>query len=122
MIDDYSLLLTVYLAETATHLHSMQDVKTQCARLEQELRKSKRREEKLTALQYRLKEDVRLMGADTRSALAAVFQHNMMHDTHCSMSCLGASSNICAWPAFAPCSLPTLMLRHQYLACLALWA
>ena len=38
-----------------------------CARLEQELRKSKRREEKLTALQYRLKEDVRLMGSDARS-------------------------------------------------------
>ena len=45
----------------------MQDVKVQCARLEQELRKSKRREEKLTALQYRLKEDVRLMGADAKS-------------------------------------------------------
>ena len=39
-----------------------------CARLEQELRKSKRREEKLTALQYRLKEDVRLMGSDARSS------------------------------------------------------
>ena len=47
-------------------LHVVQDVQAQCARLEQELRKSKRREEKLTALQYRLKEDVRLMGADSR--------------------------------------------------------
>ena len=45
----------------------MQELKAQCVMLEQELRKSKRREEKLTALQYRLKEDVRLMGADTRS-------------------------------------------------------
>lgn len=47
--------------------HAIQDITTKCARLEQELRKSKRREEKLTALQYRLKEDVRIMGADARS-------------------------------------------------------
>ncbi len=45
----------------------MQEVRAQCGRLEQELRKSKRREEKLTALQYRLKEDVRQMGTDARS-------------------------------------------------------
>lgn len=60
----------------------MQDVTAQCARLEQELRKSKRREEKLTALQYRLKEDVRLMGADTRSALPAFLVHDTLRDTH----------------------------------------
>lgn len=34
-----------------------------------ELRKSKRREEKLTALQFRLKEDVQLMGLNTRCDL-----------------------------------------------------
>lgn len=59
----------------STHLqksmHVLQDISIKCARLEQELRKSKRREEKLTALQYRLKEDVRLMGADARSSLHA---------------------------------------------------
>ncbi len=42
----------------------VQVVTARCAQLEQDLRKSKRREEKLTALQFRLKEDARQMGAD----------------------------------------------------------
>lgn len=44
----------------------MQDIQAACARLELELRKSKRREEKLTALQFRLKEDVQQMGVNAR--------------------------------------------------------
>ena len=49
----------------------LQAIRAQCKQLEQELRKGKRREEKLTALQYRLKEDVRLMGADSKCVLEA---------------------------------------------------
>ena len=49
----------------------VQQVTARCAQLEQDLRKSKRREEKLTALQFRLKEDARQMGADPRLALLA---------------------------------------------------
>ncbi len=45
---------------------SVQEVTARCVQLEQDLRKSKRREEKLTALQFRLKEDARQMGADPR--------------------------------------------------------
>ncbi len=47
---------------------SVQEVIARCVQLEQDLRKSKRREEKLTALQFRLKEDARQMGADPRLA------------------------------------------------------
>lgn len=36
------------------------------AALETELRRSKRREEKLAALQYRLREDLKSCGGDTR--------------------------------------------------------
>ena len=61
-------------------MHALQDIHMKCTRLEQELRKSKRREEKLTALQYRLKEDVRLMGADARSlpSCLLVFGRNLL--------------------------------------------
>lgn len=47
-----------------------------CARLDQELRKSKRREEKLTALQFRLKEDVQQMGINARFGS----MHGNLHD------------------------------------------
>jgi hypothetical protein len=47
---------------------SVQEVIARRVQLEQDLRKSKRREEKLTALQFRLKEDARQMGADPRLA------------------------------------------------------
>ena len=46
----------------------VQEVTARCAQLEQDLRKSKRREKKLTALQFRLKEDARQMGANPRLA------------------------------------------------------
>ena len=47
---------------------TIQEITARCAQLERDLRKSKRREEKLTALQFRLKEDARQMGADPRLA------------------------------------------------------
>ena len=42
-----------------------------CAALEAELRRSKRREEKLAALHFRLKEDVRTGGGDVRWGLTS---------------------------------------------------
>ena len=68
----------------------MQELKAQCVMLEQELRKSKRREEKLTALQYRLKEDVRLMGADTRSVGLQCIALSYTSDT-CAIFCSSRS-------------------------------
>jgi len=40
------------------------ELELRCSALEQELRKSRRREEKLQALQFRLREDLRLAGGD----------------------------------------------------------
>ena len=62
-------LTTIELVELAVSVCvCVQKVKAKCLQLEQDLRKSKRREEKLTALQFRLKEDARQLGADPRSA------------------------------------------------------
>lgn len=70
-----------------------------CARLEQELRKSKRREEKLTALQYRLKEDVQLMGADARSAPPCLLANvTMCLDTCFCLVALPCSLHPCIFP------------------------
>lgn len=62
------LSLIYWISDTHPVGVSVQAVTARCAQLEQDLRKCKRREEKLTALQFRLKEDARQMGADPRLA------------------------------------------------------
>ena len=62
------LSLIYWISDTHHVGDFVQAVAARCAQLEQDLRKSKRREEKLTALQFRLKEDARQMGTDPRLA------------------------------------------------------